>query len=246
MTTVSYNAAFYNRADKSMLAARTIIPILRSFLEICSVLDVGCARGVWLSAWAESGCDDFIGIDGTDVEPARLAIDPGRFVATDLSIPFNLGRRFDFVQCLEVAEHLPRTRSKSLVADLVSHSDVVLFSAAPPGQGGEYHINEQPYDFWKALFNEHGYVAFDCLRPVICQMHAIPFWYRYNSILYVKSDAVRRLSKQATTYRLLPAGRVQDMSSLLFRIRKAIVRLLPDKLNNFMARIIARLGRWST
>src|SRR5437879_2755771 len=110
MTTNPYNAAFYDRADRSMFAARTIIPILRSFLDIGSVLDVGCARGVWLSAWAESGCDDFMGIDGTGVLPAQLAIDPAYFVATDLSTPFNLGRRFDFVQCLEVAEHLPRTR----------------------------------------------------------------------------------------------------------------------------------------
>jgi hypothetical protein len=243
MTTGSYNAAFYDRADRSTLAARTMIPILRSFLEISSVLDVGCARGVWLSAWAESGCDDFMGIDGTHVARAQLAIDPAYFVVADLSKGFNLGRRFDFVQCLEVAEHLPRTRSETLVADLVSHSDVVLFSAAPPGQGGEHHINEQSYDFWKALFREHGYIALDCLRPMIYRKHAIPFWYRYNSILYVKSEAIGKLSDRAALYQLAPAESVRDISPLVFRIRKAIVRILPDKLSTFLARIIARLGR---
>jgi hypothetical protein len=225
-----------------MLAARTIIPILRSFVEIGSVLDVGCARGAWLSAWAETGCNDFMGVDGTTVVPAQLAIDPARFMATDLSVPFNLGRRFDFVQCLEVAEHLSLARSKTLVADLVSHSDVVLFSAAPPGQGGEHHINEQPYDFWRALFDEHNYIAFDCLRPMISQNREIPFWYRYNAILYVRSGAVEKLNDRATLYKLAPRKPVPDISPPAFRIRKAIVRFLPNKLNNFLARIIAARG----
>jgi SAM-dependent methyltransferase len=242
MTTGSYNAAFYDRADRSMLAARSIIPILRSFIQIGSVLDVGCARGAWLSAWAETGCTDFMGIDGATVAPAHLAIDPARFVATDLSVPFNLGRRFDFVQCLEVAEHLPLARSKTLVADLVSHSDVVLFSAAPPGQGGEHHINEQPYEFWRRLFGEHDYIAFDCLRPMVRKNQEIPFWYRYNAILYVKSDAVGKLSAQATLHKIAPGRCIPDISPPAFRIRKTVVRLLPGKVTNLLARIIAASG----
>ena len=180
-----------------------------------------------------------------DVTEAKLAIKRACFVRTDLSKPFNLGRRFDFVQCLEVAEHLPLSRSESLVSDLVFHSDVVLFSAAPPGQGGEYHINEQSYDFWKSLFAEHGYIAFDCLRPMLLQNRAIPFWYRYNAILYVKFDALDRLSDQMTTYRLDAGTSIADISPLGFRIRKAIVRFLPIVLANTLASAIALIGRGS-
>jgi hypothetical protein len=34
---------------------------------------------------------------------------------------------------------------------------MVLFSAAPPGQGGEHHVNERTYEFWRGLFARHGY-----------------------------------------------------------------------------------------
>jgi len=241
MTTPAYNTAFYDRAEKSEIAARTIVKILRSFIKIDSVLDVGCARGTWLAAWADSGCSDFLGIDGAYVDQNHLVIDPARFVMVDLSSPFNLGRRFDLVQCLEVAEHLPRTRSKTLVADLVAHANVALFSAAPPGQGGEFHINEQHYDFWKALFSDHGYIAFDCLRPKIRDIRAIPFWYRYNMILYVKSDTIEKLSAQVRTSRLAPDAAIPDVAPLAFRARKALLRLLPGALIDGLARINARL-----
>jgi len=169
-------------------------------------------------------------------------IDRAHFVMADLSSRFNLGRRFDFVQCLEVAEHLPRARSETLVADLVAHADVVLFSAAPPGQGGEFHINERHYDFWKALFFRHGYIAFDCVRPNIGHMKTIPFWYRYNMILYVKSDGTRKLSAEALVHELAPDASIADVAPLTFRTRKALLRLLPAALIDGLARANARLG----
>ncbi|TAL02520.1 MAG: methyltransferase domain-containing protein [Rhodospirillaceae bacterium] len=241
MTAPAYNAAFYDRAEQSQLAARTIVPIIRSFTTIASVLDVGCARGTWLAAWVESGCTDYMGVDGASVRRDQLVIDETHFVTTDLSSSFDLGRRFDFVQCLEVAEHLPCARSAGLVANLVNHADVILFSAAPPGQGGEFHVNEQRYDFWRALFAAHGYVAFDCLRPKLRGMKAVPFWYRYNPILYVKSEAVGKLSALALDDRLAPDTSIPDVAPLAFRARKALIRLMPAALINTLARLNARL-----
>jgi SAM-dependent methyltransferase len=242
MTTGFYDAAFYDRADQSATAARAIVPILRSFLEIGSVLDVGCARGAWLSVWAETGSADVMGIDGGSFGPDQLAIDPGRFATTDLSAPFRLGRRFDLVQCLEVAEHLPLTRAESLVADLAAHSDVVFFSAAPPGQGGEHHINERPYEFWRGLFADQGYVAIDCLRPAIRHQTAIPFWYRYNALVYVKSGAIGTLSEAARSRQLARNVNIPDMAPPGFRIRKMVLRALPSGLIDVLARINTKLS----
>ncbi|MDP6884692.1 MAG: hypothetical protein QF830_11185, partial [Rhodospirillales bacterium] len=42
---------------------------------------------------------------------------------------------------LEVAEHLPPDAAETFVATLVAHGRLVLFSAAPPGQGGLNHVN---------------------------------------------------------------------------------------------------------
>jgi len=241
MNAGSYNSAFYDRAERSEWAARAIVSIIRSFLEIESVLDIGCARGTWLAAWAETGCSDFIGIDGPGVELDQLAINPAKFQRADLALPFDLGRRFDFAQCLEVAEHLPPARSRSLIADLVAHADVVLFSAAPPGQGGEFHINEQPYDFWKALFAEHGYLTVDCLRPRIRHFKAIPYWYRYNAILYVKLERAEKLSDRAREGLLAPESAIPDVAPMAFRLRKFLLRLLPGGIVDRLARIVTRI-----
>ena len=45
----------------------------------------------------------------------------------------------------------------TFVQNLVRHaSGAILFSAAPPGQGGEFHVNEQPYEYWRGKFQRCG------------------------------------------------------------------------------------------
>jgi hypothetical protein len=61
------------------------------------------------------------------------------------------------VICTEVAEHLPANVASQLVSHLVSLSDVILFTAATPGQGGRHHLNEQPHSYWVALFAQLGF-----------------------------------------------------------------------------------------
>lgn len=241
MTVPVYDGAFYDRAEKSAAAARTIVSIIAAALEVGSVLDVGCARGTWLAAWRDAGCLDVFGIDGPYVDRNQILIDPACFMTADLAAPFSLGRRFDLAQCLEVAEHLPASRSASLVADLTAHADAVLFSAAPPGQGGAGHINERPYAFWQKLFAGHGYVACDFLRPTLRGDTAIPYWYRYNIVLYLNPDMARRV--EAVRSSVLPGGMaVPDVSPVSFRFRKIVLRALPPFVIDLLTFFVARLG----
>jgi hypothetical protein len=87
------------------------------------------------------------------------------------------------VQSLEVAEHVPATAAQTFVDCLVAHAPVVLFSAAVPGQGGDNHVNEQPYEYWRSLFADRGYRMYDFLRPQIVGTKAA-HWYRYNTFLF--------------------------------------------------------------
>ena len=100
-------------------------------------------------------------VDGPYVDRRRLLIDPGDFHAADLAAPIGLGRRFDLVQSLEVAEHLPAAKAEQFVDMLTTHGHCVMFSAAVPGQGAENHVNEQPAEYWRAIFGERGYGAVD-------------------------------------------------------------------------------------
>jgi SAM-dependent methyltransferase len=63
---------------------------------------------------------------------------------------------FDLAYCFEVAEHVPAHFADRLVSHLVNSAKTVVFTAAPPGQGGTGHVNEQPRDYWIERFARHG------------------------------------------------------------------------------------------
>jgi hypothetical protein len=201
---------------------------------------VGCATGAWLTAWQNAGVNDFYGIDGPYVDQDRLEIPSSKYAATDLNSTFDLGRRFDLVQSLEVAEHLEPNHSEAFVACLASHAErFVLFSAAPPGQGGEFHINERPYEFWRALFEQRGFAMADPVRPVILNEKDISYWYRYNTFLFIRRELLPSLPAQLTGTVLLPEANISDVSPSLFRLRKAVLKALPRRLQHEVARLKA-------
>lgn len=231
-------------ASASRHAAMKVAGLLREPLGLNSVLDVGCATGTWLAAWRESGIEIIQGADGDYVQLERLLIPAECFHPADLSRPLDLDRRFDLVQSLEVAEHIHRDHADQFVANLVAHaSGVILFSAAPPGQGGEYHINEQPLDYWRGKFATHGYRAFDAVRPHLLPDSAVPFWYRFNTLLYVHDDRLAGLPDQIARTAIAAEQPVPDPSPALFRLRRRVVAGLPYSWQQGLARLKARVLR---
>lgn len=236
-----YDSAFQNMASVgSAYAARRVAQALSEMAPIRSVIDLGCAQGEWLAQWRARGVTDILGVDGDYVDRARLRIPADAFVTHDLATPYAGTRRFDLAQSLEVAEHLPAARAAAFVADLTGLADMVLFSAAPPGQGGEHHINEREAAYWQDLFAAHGYVAVDALRPLLAGDRAAPAWYRYNLLLYVRREALGRLSPAARRRQLAEGEAVRDVSPPLYRIRKLLIRALPPALRDLLARLNAR------
>lgn len=237
-----YKDNFMSYSDRSgQASAKAVIDLLLPLLSPRSVLDVGCARGTWLSVWRDLGHCEVVGIDGDYVNLADLRIAASSFQSHDLHTPLRLGRRFDLAQSLEVAEHLPEERAAGFVADLVAHADIVLFAAARPGQGGEHHINEQPYDYWRALFSRHDYVAIDFLRPALRDQAEVSSWYRYNTLLYVARHRLDSLPAPLIASRLPDDRPVPDFAPQWFRIRCALVRLLPVPVQNVLAQFTAIL-----
>jgi hypothetical protein len=61
---------------------------------------------------------------------------------------------------MEVAEHLPARTADRYVKLLSSLSSILVFTAAPPGQGGRTatdHINEQPPWYWMTKYKQLGF-----------------------------------------------------------------------------------------
>jgi 2-polyprenyl-3-methyl-5-hydroxy-6-metoxy-1,4-benzoquinol methylase len=238
-----YNEDFMQYAARSSAySAAVMTSLIKERIPVGSVLDVGCALGTWLRAWAEAGVEDVYGLDGDYVDCNTLEIPKSSFRAVNLNGSFDLGRQFDLVQSLEVGEHIEESASEIFADNLARHARrYILFSAAPPGQGGQHHINERPYEFWRQLFEARGFRTLDAVRPAIIGDSRIAYWYRYNTLLFVRCELVPEIQKNLQDNILLSSDKVRDVSPLAFRLRKALVRRLSGSTQNKLAVLKARL-----
>jgi SAM-dependent methyltransferase len=186
-----YDPAYYDAVDALAAGSMPVIAgTLAREAAPASVLDVGCGSGGLLAALRE------LGIPGLGMEhsAAGLAACRARGLevrATDLCADVALPeRRFGAATCLEVAEHLPPERADALVHLLTAASDVVLFTAATPGQGGTGHLNEQPHAYWMDRFADRGFPldagATARLRAE-WEARGVAWWYARNVMLFRRS-----------------------------------------------------------
>lgn len=234
----------YTHADNShsLESAVRALGYLLEGRRITSLLDVGAGTGTWLRAAQKADVSDLMGVDGVPVGGRQIWVDPALILHRDLRAPLALGRVFDAVLCLEVAEHLPDISAHVLIESLTTHADLIFFSAAPPGQLGEGHINCQWPAYWQTLFNKHGFSCSDELRPSMWNDPTIEPWYRQNLFVAHKSsnagteprilpvlhpDMVRHMvlpdSPEASRLRMLEQGRA-SASSYARIFRSALAR----------------------
>jgi SAM-dependent methyltransferase len=180
-------------------SAAVLVPLMMDEIAPRSVVDVGCGLGAWLAVFSEHCVYDVVGLDGPWVDQKLLEIDAAFFRVADLGEPLALGRRFDLALCLEVAHLLEPSLAERLVLSLASLSDVVVFSAAIPGQGGLGHVNEQWPEFWAELFAEQSYVATDPFRSRVWEEPDVKWWFAQNTICLVATHALGRLPSSGST-----------------------------------------------
>ena len=234
----NYDKDFFDYLNTgSLRSAKVIVPILKEYLDSESVLDVGCGQGAWLSVWKKEGVIDVYGVDGDYVDAGNLLINNNEFMPIDLKNDFNLDRKFNLVMSLEVAEHIPEQQATIFINNLVRHGDAILFSAATKGQGGDHHVNEQDYDYWRQIFSQHGYYPFDFIRHDLKKLKNIEPWYRYNILLYVSKSKFDDLSSLVIESRVHDNEKINDVSPYYYQIRKAIVALLPMGLVTKIAKL---------
>lgn len=105
-----------------------------------SVLDLGCGNGLYPALYSHLGVRNVLGVDGLRQEATVL--DSKSYTQADLQRPFDAGRKFDLVVCLEVVEHLEPETSDIMFDTIARHAESqILFSMAEIGQPGNGHIN---------------------------------------------------------------------------------------------------------
>ena len=175
----------------NLTTPREVVPIVMEMVKPHSVLDVGCGLGTWLRAFEEHGVDDVLGLDGDHVNQALLKIPLDKFRTQDLTKRWDLGRKFDLVISLEVAEHLDENAADRFVEMLVNHGDTIVFSAAVPRQGGQNHLNEQWPAYWQAKFAKHGFHFHDAIRSKVWFNNNVQWWYSQNMFLVTREPTTQ-------------------------------------------------------
>ncbi len=182
-----YDAGFYQgTVGGSKESALIILGLLFEIYQPDAVFDLGCGQGSWLAAAEQLGSRQLVGMDGPWVDPAAMLSKTCEFKAANLEEDIEVGERFDLAVSVEVAEHVSSGRARAFIKSLCDASDVVVFSAAIPQQGGTSHVNEQWQSFWAGHFDELGYGCYDLFRPKIWNDKRVESWYRQNVLLYVK------------------------------------------------------------
>lgn len=176
--------------------ARFLGALLYEVIQPRAVIDWGCASGLYLVPFRERGCQVY----GIDAEPrAGALLDAETFERRDVRFRINAGRH-DLALCIEVAEHVQSEYAETLVANVADSAAVVFWSAAHPGQGGAYHWNEQPKEYWLNLFHAHGFTLHPDHARVMEQIRENPEcrkvqWLLDNTLLLHKAERTVEMSK---------------------------------------------------
>ena len=182
----------HEESTHNLESPRIIVPYLIEKFKPGSVVDVGCGIGTFLKVFKQAGVGEVLGIDGKWVDKNKLMIDQGEFLETDLEAPIRLDRSFDLVLCLEVAEHISENAADTIVDSLTSLGKKIIFSAATRQQGGQNHINEQEFSYWKKKFEARGYKVIDFFRPYFWNMEKVQWWYKQNMFLVLHNSIDER------------------------------------------------------
>ena len=125
-----------------------------------SMIDYGAGDGWWSHSFKRIGEENYAFAVELDEIAAEFIPSGVQFVQHDLRQPLEVLRQFDLVICLEVAEHMTKHEAhNALLATLAkSTGNLLLFSAAQPGQPGTGHINLQPQSYWIEAIEKWPYI----------------------------------------------------------------------------------------
>ena len=185
-----YGEDFYEH-DVTANQAQSANDVADALVELFApqtLIDIGCGNGLYLHALSQRNVWA-IGCDGSS-HGVRLCPSDVFVFRYDLKEPLVVNRRFDLCLCFEVAEHIPTKYSRNLVQSCSHTSDTVVFSSAQVGQGGTDHINEQPFEFWDALFKQEGFE--EALKDTAALRHSfqernVVHWLTNNARVYRKA-----------------------------------------------------------
>jgi len=155
-----YSGRFFRKMQRSKPWQVAVGKMIVSMYNIESAVDFGCGLGFYLEGILEAGVSNVSGFEYM-YDNAKQYIAPSMIDSIeygDVMEPINCGQ-FDCVISTEVAEHILPEKTDIFVENITNASSkFLMFTAAPPGQGGSGHINERPQEFWIDKIVSKGFV----------------------------------------------------------------------------------------
>lgn len=158
MTDEIYTKEYFEKIQQEeSLQAFRLERILYDLYKPKSVIDWGCANGLYLEPFmTEDGCE-VLGIEKSPVAIEMRHPDI-KIAQKDISTQLQLfDFRFDMALCIEVLEHLEEKDANIAIDNICGSSDRLVISIAREWQTGPGHINLKPIDWWIQKFAWKGF-----------------------------------------------------------------------------------------
>jgi len=163
LTEVYDNKFYVDNLEDSQPIAEYLAPIIVDKLKVNSILDFGCATGHWISAFNKKNVK-VKGIEGSNSILNNLVVSEDFIYNLDLRYlldksKIDLPEKIDLSFSFEVAEHIEENFADIFLENLILwNPEYIMLTAAPPGQGGLGHVNEQPKMYWYNKLELKGYI----------------------------------------------------------------------------------------
>lgn len=164
----------YSRDEKALMNHfRNFAATLVDRYAPTRVLDVGCAKGLLVEHLRDLGVDAR-GIDTSEYALSEVRQDMKPYCTYGSGLE-PLDGQYDFITCIEVAEHLDESQAEALIANLCAHADDIVFSSTPLDFAEATHFNVQPTEYWQTLFARNGFFPDLRFEPHFVTPHAMRF-----------------------------------------------------------------------
>lgn len=188
--TTDYSGHIY---DKSL--SKALIGFLKKNNAL-NVADFGCGTGQYTKALVENGFE----CSGFDGNPNTVTLTDGFGKVLDLSIPFDLKKKYDWVLSLEVGEHIPEKFEGIFLNNLVCHAkNGIILSWAIPGQHGDGHVNCKTNRYIITQMKKRGWKN-DKKSAIKLREQSTLGWFKNTIMVFVLKDNSKNISEKIKSF----------------------------------------------
>lgn len=163
----------------------TLSNSLLEFLEknnIKTLLDLGCGKADYCANFLKNKIE----CTAYDGNPNTEKLSNGIGKVLDLSLNFNLNKKYDCVLSLEVGEHIPQIYEDVFISNICNHSNKwIILSWAIIGQMGSGHVNCQNNDYIISKIEKYNFNYCEDFSNTLRQ-NSSASWFKNTVMVFIK------------------------------------------------------------